>query len=114
KVTVEGLCCGLLSAIAFTGGVRHQRPDGALWLAFGCLPIKSVLLTRVTGEFLGILLHRVAIVGLAEVLVLRVSENTTDANGGQFVLADAAIENLLHACWRVEIPSASSILLQRD
>ena len=49
---------------------------------------------------------------LAEVFVLRVSQNTTDANGRQLILPDATEEDFLHACFRVEVPSASGVLLQ--
>src|SRR5271157_1090124 len=113
-VAVERLRSIVLAAVTLSGGISHQRADGALGLAFSSLPIESVLLAGVTGEFLGVLLHRVAIVGLAEVLVLRVSQSVTYANGRQLVLANAAEEYLLHARFGVEVPGAGGVLLQRN
>src|SRR5271157_2064120 len=113
-VAVERLRSIVLAAVTLSGGISHQRADGALGLAFSSLPIESVLLAGVTGEFLGVLLHRVAIVGLAEVLVLRVSKSITHTNGRQLVLANAAEEDLLHASFGVEVPGAGGVLLQRN
>src|SRR5271157_5029617 len=113
-VAVERLRSIVLAAVTLSGGIGHQRADGALGLAFGNLPIESVLLAGVADEFLRVLFDRVAIVGLAEVLVLRVSQSITHTNGRQLVLANAAEEYLLHARFGVEVPGAGGVLLQRN
>src|SRR5271157_3391693 len=113
-VAVERLRSIVLAAVTLSGGIGHQRADGALGLAFGNLPIESVLLAGVADEFLRVLFDRVAIVGLAEVIVLRISQSVTDANGRQLVLTNAAEEDLLHASFGVEVPGAGGILLERN
>src|SRR5271157_1625807 len=113
-VAVERLRSIVLAAVTLSRGIRHQRADGALGLTFSSLPIESVLLAWVTDNFLGVLLHRVAIVRLAEVLVLRVSQSITHTNGRQLVLANAAEEYLLHARFGVEVPGSGGVLLQRN
>src|SRR6516164_9939076 len=59
---------------------------------------------RGADNFLCVLVHLRIVVLLLGILVLRLSETTTNRNRIEFVLADAPIQYFLTACFRIKEP----------
>src|SRR6266576_1620525 len=79
---------------------------GAWSLTIWNTPVQPVLFPFIADELLCILLHRVAIVGLTEILVLRIGKGMAGCDRGQLVFADTTRKNLVLTCRGVEVPLA--------
>ena len=83
--------------------------ERARGLTFRHRPVQTVLLARVAHELLCVLLD-LAVVSLAEILLLRVGRGFASRDCGQLVLADPARQYLVLAGRGIEIPSTRGIL----
>ncbi len=113
-VAVERL--RLIAGIGVPNGLRKVTDCAkrARILALRCIPIQPVLLTRVTHELLGVLLYAVAIVCLAEILLLSVSSGHARRNRSQLAFANSTRKDLILPGCRVERPLPRGILNQRN
>src|SRR5437899_1741896 len=97
----------LAGAIAQSLGHIGQRAQRTWRLAFWHFPVQTVLLARVTQEFLRVLFG--AAVGLLEVLVLRTGNIGKHIDGNQFIVADPSRQDFFLAACGVKGPPASVI-----
>ena len=81
-----------------------QRAKGTERLSGIGVPIEAVVGVGGAAEVLGVFEHAVAVAGLAGVFPLGVHISMADADGGQFVHADPAVEDFLPAGRGVEEP----------
>src|SRR5208282_3093199 len=103
-----------LCAVSFIGRECRQRPERAFGLTFGRFPVQTVLLACVADELQRELMRASVIVTLVVVLGLSIGQRSAHVDDCQFIPADAARQNLILSCNRVEKPLPASILLQRD
>src|SRR5271165_6240889 len=78
----------LAAAIAFGRSLCGELAQRAQLLGVLGLPVKTVLLTRRAGKFLGIHAGRLAVMSLAGIVLLRVDVGLTELNGGQLIAPD--------------------------
>src|SRR3954470_12633517 len=78
------------------------------------MPIQSVLFAVVTDDPLSELLYLVAVVSLAEILLLCADESIASRDRGQLTLTDTAGNNFVLTCCCIEVPLAGRILCQRN
>src|SRR5262245_3135175 len=73
------------------------------------LPREAIMFSRRAKDTLGVLVHLRTIMLCLSVLVLCLDEPTTNPNNIQFVRANAPIQYLLTACFRIKRPLAFAL-----
>src|SRR6516164_9714009 len=98
-----------------TGGVALIERAGNLFAnrtgptTVCVLPSQPILFPGGAYNALGVLVHRVAFAWLQCIFNLRFDVAVADVNGIQFIAADATVEQLLAACFGIEIPFATQL-----
>src|SRR5208283_4557307 len=89
------ITCFFLVPLLFS--LSDQRSKGALLLAFFGLPVKAVLLTRLTQKLLCVFEDPVVISVLRCIFSLGVNVCQADLDGAKLIFADPAIQKLFFA-----------------